>query len=124
MIEIGHMNGGCCQKLVYVIVKESMVTSIEAEECKDDKEKTSEEIKELFHFALKLTELQDLWKPLPVKKFITMAQNGSYPHRAGTGAGCFYMCIGDWCVFCCTTRPSRRSLCMFERRKPDLIMAI
>ncbi len=123
-IEIGHMNGGCCRKLVYAIVKEGMVTSIEAEECKDDKEEASEEIKELFQFALKLPELQDSWEPLPVKKFITMAQKGSYPPRAGTGAGCFYICIGHWCLFCCTPRPSRSSLCMFERRKPDVIMDI
>ncbi len=122
-IEIGHMSGGCCRKLVYAILEKGTVTRIEAEECKEDGTEVSKEAKEIFEYVLKLPELQGSWEPMPVKKFFAMAKNGSYPPRAGTGAGCFYICAGEYCLFCCAPSPTRPNIsCWIERRKPDVIM--
>lgn len=124
-IAIGFLKGGCGKKLVHAIIRKGIVESIEAETCEDSEEAISEEIKALFLHAIKELDSIDYWEPVPVKKFLAMVKNGSYPPRAGTGAGCFYVCYSIYCLFCCkSTATSTIPKCWIERRKPDVVMGV
>lgn len=60
-------------------------------------------------------------KPVPVAELIgSMARESSYPTRIGWGAGCIYICVWHYCLFCCLR--GNRITCWIERRKPDVIM--
>jgi len=122
-VEIGFFKGGCCKKLVHAVIKNGMVVGIEAERCEDSEEEVSEEILTLFSHVAKKLEHSEHWKPVPVEEFLIMAKDGSYPPRAGTGAGCFYICLWHYCLFCClSTATSSFPTCWIERRKPDVEM--
>jgi len=121
-IEIGFMEGGCCPKMVHAIIRKGMVTRIEVEPCEHSEQvlpkAMSKEMSEVVAQARRKIE-QDPWQPVPVAELIdSIAMDSSYPTRIGWGAGCIYICVWHYCLFCCI-RPPR---CWIERRKPDVEM--
>jgi hypothetical protein len=98
-IEIGTMTGGCCRKLVYAVVKNGVVTAVEAEPCAEATRTPSKEVKALFAQARKSIKDPGKWEPIPVAKLADVVM--LRPTKVGTGAGCFYICIWNYCLFCC-----------------------
>ncbi len=117
-IEIGTIQGGCCQKLLYAVIQKGMVTKIEASPCAESKHKPSKETVALFKKARSKVKDLGVWRPMPVTELAVLAF--SRPDRFGTGAGCVYICHGDYCVFCCVYPPR----CWIETRtaSPDIIL--
>jgi len=124
-IEIGFMKAGCGKEPVSAVIKDGMVVGVEADGCQSSEVEASEEVAALVAHAVKELEGLDYWKPVPVGEFLAMVQQGSYPPRGGTGAGCFYICLWTYCLFCCkSTAKSPGPTCWIERRKPDVIMGV
>jgi hypothetical protein len=115
-VEIGFLKGGGCPKLVRAVVSKGMVTAIEVESCEDTKEVPSKEVQGLFAKALKHVKAPAKWKPVPVAEFFNNAE--MLRIVIGTGAGCFYICILYWCLFCCWW--NWPFFCWIETRTPDV----
>ena len=124
-IEIGFMEGGCCPKLVHAVIRNGMVTGIEVEPCEKSErvlpKEMSKEMSKVFAEARRRIE-QNPWQPVPVAELIdnVAMATGRYPTRIGWGAGCIYVCIWHYCLFCCLR--GNRIVCWIEPRKPDVIM--
>ena len=124
-IEIGFLEGGCCPKLVRAVIRNGVVSRLDVESCEDSERvmprEMSRDIAAIVSKAQKLATKYP-WKPVPVKEFVgsIAQQTGSYPPRAGWGAGCFYICLGYYCIFCCYW--NLPFFCWIERRKPDVEM--
>jgi hypothetical protein len=121
-IEIGFMEGDCCPKLVHAVIRNGMVTRIEVEPCVHSErvlpKAMSKEMSEVVAKARKRME-QDPWQPVPVAELVeNMARDSHYPPRIGWGAGCIYICLWHYCLFCCISPPG----CWIETRKPDVEM--
>ena len=114
-IEVGWLKGGCCPKLVHAIISKGMIRDLQVEPCNEASKAPSKEIVRLFAEARARIKPSGEWKPIPVQE-IAMIWDG-YPSRWGTGAGCFYLCIWHYCLFCCLDKG-----CWIEGRKPDVIM--
>jgi hypothetical protein len=116
-IEIGTIQGGCCRKLVYAVIQKGMVTAIEASPCAESEKMPSKETVALFKKARSKVKDWGVWHPMPVTELA--AQAISRPDRFGTGAGCVYICHGNYCLFCCYD-PLR---CWIEERtgSPDMV---
>ncbi|MDP1990289.1 MAG: hypothetical protein Q8K00_04635 [Syntrophales bacterium] len=104
-IEIGFMESGCYPKLVHAVIRNGMVTTFEVEPCEHSErvlpKALSKEMNEILAEARKRI-IQEPWQPVPVSEFVeSMARESSYPTRIGWGAGCIYLCIWNYCLFCC-----------------------
>ena len=120
-VEIGVMEGGCCPKLVRAVIRKGMVTRLEAEPCAHSERVPPKSItKEMSAVLAEVRRRidQDPWQPVPVSELVSIAQQGRYPTRIGWGAGCIYICIWHYCLFCCIWPPR----CWIETRKPDVEM--
>jgi hypothetical protein len=124
-IEVGFLEGGCCPKMVRAVIRNGMVTRLDVAPCEDSEQllpkEMSRDIAAIVAKAKKLA-VKNPWKPVPVREFVgNIARlNDSYPPRAGTGAGCFYICVWHYCIFCCYW--NFPFFCWIERRKPDVEM--
>jgi hypothetical protein len=123
-IEIGFIEGGYCPKMVHAVIRNGMVTSLEVDPCEHSirvlPKEMSKEISEVFAEARRRVE-QVPWEPVPVAELIdSMARESSYPTRIGWGAGCIYICVWHYCLFCCVR--GNQVICWIETRKPDVDM--
>jgi hypothetical protein len=124
-IEIGHIEGECCQKRLYAIVRRGKVVRIEAEKCKEmEAEEITDDMKSIFEkVSLEMARKYGTWTPMPVKELIDNVVARRYDTIFGTGAGCFYICIWSYCLFCCrATAHNPYPSCWTERRKPYVVM--
>lgn len=124
-IEVGMLEGGCCPKLVRAVIRGGIVTKLEVEPCEESEQVRLKDMpRDVAAMIAKAKRKlgRNPWTPVPIREFVTnMArQSGSYPPRAGTGAGCFYICLWHYCVFCCYW--NWPYFCWIERRKPDVEM--
>jgi hypothetical protein len=111
-IEVGFLHGGCCPKLVRAVIQHGMVTRLDTEPCKDSERAPSKEIVQLFEQVRRRIKAPRPWEPMPVEDFIKQAI--ARPTIWGTGAGCIYICILEWCLFCCLR--NRTIVCWIETR--------
>lgn len=116
-IEVGFLEGGCCPKLVRAVIRNGMVARFDVEPCDDTTRliprEMSPDIAAIVVKAKKMVRKHE-WKPVPVGQFVdNITRDGEYPPRIGTGAGCFYICLGHYCLFCCWNVPG---FCWIEER--------
>lgn len=114
-LEIGWLKGGCCPKKVHAIISKGMIQDLRVEPCDEAEKAPPREFAGLFAAARASIKTPEPFKPIPVQE-IAMIWDG-YPSRWGTGAGCIYICVWHYCLFCCNTGE-----CWVERRKPDVEM--
>jgi hypothetical protein len=122
-VEVGLLKGACCTKPIRVVIEKGLAVRFEVEPCRDSRKLATKEVTALFAHAAKKLGPVIQWEPLPVEDFFkgVMARE----INVGTGAGCFWICISDWCLFCCkpfvTQPPSPYIDCWIETRKADLL---
>lgn len=122
-IEVGFLEGGCCPKMVRAVIRNGMVARLDVEPCEESEKLTQKEMpREIAAIVAKAKKfaVKSPWTPIPVKEFVSNIARQSYPPRAGTGAGCFYVCIWHYCIFCCYW--NFPFFCWIETRKPDVEM--
>lgn len=122
-LEVGYLKGGCCAKTVYAVLKKGVVERLEVAPCDDSEKASSKDFAAVFDIVAKRFAKQPAWEPLPIGDFIeqTLARR----INIGTGAGCFWICIFSWCLFCCkpwvTNPPSPNPDCWIEGRASSLM---
>ena len=68
-IEIGSVSTGCCQKLVYAIVNNGLLTGVEFGGSEDSNAATSKELLDLVKTARGKIRARAKWRPIPVDEF-------------------------------------------------------
>jgi len=99
-IEAGEFIGSCCSTKVYGIVEEGIVRKLEFSKCEASK-RPPKFLKAPVAKAMEAIKPASggSFEPMPVKKFISHARRGFID--IGGGGGCIYICIFDFCYFCC-----------------------
>jgi hypothetical protein len=109
-IEIGLAKGGCCQRSVYAVIKNGMVTDVEFQECKGCEMPVSKELLALIEAARREIRMPapSKWRPIPVAEFLkSPAQMRDLV--ISWGNWCIQICI-SWggamhCYYCCAWPP-------------------
>ena len=98
-IEIGCLEGGCCQKLVRATVRNGMVVGIGVDPCESTR-KASPELAALLKKARReiLPRSGGKWKPIPLKDFGPATIDDIVIHN-----GCIQICIFSYCLTCCVS---------------------
>jgi hypothetical protein len=123
-IEVGFLKGACCSQPIRAVVENGLVKGFEVTPCRDSKKTSIKEIGDLFTLAAKKVSNAKPWMPMPIEEFVTKVEARAI--NMGTGAGCFWICIFNRCLFCCepgATSPSSPSpTCWIETRQEDLVL--
>jgi hypothetical protein len=109
-IEIGLAKGGCCQRSVYAVIKNGMVTNVEFQDCKGCAMSVSKELLALIEAARREIRMPSpsKWRPIPVAEFLKSPAQMS-ELVISWGNWCIQICI-SWggamhCYYCCAWPP-------------------
>ncbi len=117
-IEIGTLRGAPCKSMAYAVVRDGMVVGIEAEGCDATDKNIPKEVAELFREALGKLDVPRPAKPEEVVVFLSKLRSGITIEVWG----CFWICVFQWCFFCCTDVASGPGgKCWIETRKAALL---
>jgi hypothetical protein len=109
-IEIGVAKGGCCQRSVYAVIKNAVVTNVEFDVCAGCDKPVSKELLALIEAARREIRrpAPSKWRPIPVAEFFKSSARMS-DIVISWGNWCIQICI-TWggamhCYYCCAWPP-------------------